>query len=590
MKLRRSTGVIWIGVLACAALAHPLFAADFLADKDLKALGVQRYWHCDLPLTRSAALAKIVPVDDAIYALTDDNVVYAVHSATGVIRWSNIVADPGQAVRGPTHNRQFAMFTTPGSVRVMSRQTGEAAGEPRSLRGYIIDVVHDSATISIGEAHGVRPGDVLNVVRLGSGGEPERDAIAKLTITVVDPKQAKGRLTRLTIARQVTLGDVVMADVILPLAQVKLPFAASSAAAADEKWLFLGAANERFYSLDILSGFQNWQLLTPKTVTATPILRGDDLFIAGQDGLVLAITKTERSKIWSFDTEGPIFADLVVDPKHVYVASSDRSLYCLDRKTGHRIWRERFDTPLDESPVVCKGRLYQRVPQQGLFVLDSDTGKRLWRREDDARFLVQFEDDAYLLATAGGTKLLKVEAATGKLKVEGDGQSISLATGNQEEQSILVATKQGELACLRSEKAPRLTPGVLAEALRNEAKIRARAELEAQAKTAKAQPTSGPAEAKRPGLLSEEDWLISRSQTKPVGGHGVIQVGEEKAGKAEKGKQPAAEEEEEKGGKAKAAEEEEESGKAAAEEEDTSGSDESPGKGTDEEEKEEDSE
>jgi hypothetical protein len=575
MKPRGNLGVIPMGLLMCAAWTGPVFAADFLAEKDLKALGVQRYWHCDLPLPANATLAKIVLLDDAVYALTDNNIVYAIHSASGVIRWSNIVADPGQVIRGPTHSREFALFTTPGSVRVMSRQTGESAGEPRALRGVIIDVVHDSATISIGEAHGVRAGDVLDVLRPGAGGEPEKDAIARLTITALDQKKAKGRLTRLNLAKRVTLGDRVMADVVLPLADVKLPFAASSAAVADEKSLFVGAANQRFYSLDILRGVQNWQLLTPKTVIATPVLQGEDLYIAGQDGQVLSITKTERTKNWSFETEGPIFADLVMDQAHVFAASSDRSLYCLDRKNGRRIWRERFDTPLDEPPVLCKGRLYQRVPQHGLFVVDAETGKRLWQRDEDARFLLQLDDDAYLMATAGATRLLKVDAATGKEKVEADGQCITLAATNQAEQSIVVATRQGELACLRSEKAPRLTPGQLAEALRNDAKARARAQWEAQAKAAKAQPTSAPAEPKRSELIFEEDWLMSRSKTKPVGGRGAVQL-EEEPGKVEKGKKPAVEEEEEKAGEDKeggVTSEDEESEKEAAEEEDSGESD-----------------
>jgi outer membrane protein assembly factor BamB len=577
MKPRVILGVVPAGLLLCALLAGPIYAADFLAEKDLKALGVQRYWHAELPLPHNASLAKIVQLDDTIYAMTDTNVVYAIHAATGIIRWSNIVADPGQAIRGPTHAQQFVFFTTPGTVRVMNRQSGESQGEPRALHGVVIDVVHDTATISIGEAHGVRAGDVFNVMRMGSSGEADKDAIARLQITALEQKKAKGRLTRLDVAKRVMSGDVVMANVVLPLSEVKLPFAASSAAVADETRLFFGAANQRFYSLNIRTGFQNWQLLTPKTVSATPVLQEDELLIAGEDGQVISLTKVDRTKNWSFETEGPIFADLAMDPNRVYVASSDRSLYCLDRKSGHRIWRERFDTPLHEPPVLCKGRLFQPVPQQGLLALDAETGKRLWRREEDARFLAQFDDDAYLLTAPGSARVVKVDPATGKEKCAGEAQCVTLAAASQSEQSIVLATKLGELACLRSEKAPRLTPGQLAEALRNDAKIQALAQAEAQQKAAAATSKPAAAEAKTQPWLVEEDWLTSRSKAKPVGGQGLVGGEEGKAGKAEKGKE-AAEEKVEKGKEAAgeeegAAAEEEEPSKDAAEEESTESED-----------------
>ena len=562
MKSRVNLGVISAGLLFCTLLAGPIHAADFLTEKDLKALGVQRYWHAELPLPAGSSLAKLVLLDDTIYALTDTNVVYAVHAATGIIRWSNIAAEPGQVVRGPTHAKEFTFFTTPGTVRVMNRQSGEAQGEARALHGVVIDVVHDIATISIGEAHGVRAGDVFNVMRVGSSGDAEKDAIARLQITALEQKKAKGRLTRLDVVKRVMSGDVVSADVVLPLYEVKLPFASSSAAVGDETRLYFGAANQRFYSLDIRTGFQNWQLLTPKTISATPVLQGEDLLLAGEDGQVISLTRIERRKNWSFETEGPIFADLAMDANRVYAASSDRSLYCLDRQSGHRLWRERFETPLSEPPVICKGRLYQRVPQQGLFVLDAETGKRLWKCEDDARFLAQFDDDAYILTAPGSARLVKVDPATGKQKAAGDAQAVTLAAASQGEQSMVLATRQGELACLRSEKAPRLTPGQLAEALRNDAKIQARAAAEAKAKAA-ATATSKPAtEAKTQPWLPDEDWLTSRSKTKPMGGQGLAGAEEGKTGKAEKGKGEA----EEKVDKGKEAAEEEE-GVAAEEEE-----------------------
>lgn len=553
MKPRRSRSMVATMLLVLTAAAGAAQAADLVSDADLKALALLRFWHTDLPLPGGAFVARLALLDDALYVLTDTNLVYAVHSPTGIIRWSNLVAEPGQTVRGPTHARRFAFFTTPGSIRVMSRDSGEPAGEPRALHGFIIEVVHDTATITIGEAHGVRVGNVLKVFHAGTAGESQKDALAELQITSVEQRQAKGRLTKLTASKKAASGDLVTADVVLPLPEVKLPFAASSAAVGDENSVYVGAANQRFYSLDILSGFQHWQLLTPNTISATPVLSGEDLYIAGQDGRVAAVTKSDRVGLWTFQTEGPIFADPAVDASRVYVASSDRSLYGVDRKTGRRVWRERFDTPLNSAPAVAKGRVYQRVPQQGLYVLDAETGNQLWRRSAEAGFLVEVESDAYLAEDLAGVMLVRVDAATGKQRVAVDVPSATVAAASQTEQSIFLATKDGKVVCLRSEKAPRLTPAQLAEALRDEARIRLRGELEAKAK-ATSRPAGEVGERSRRSSLLDDDWLISRSTAKPVGGRGLVKPEAKAAGKAEKkevGKGKPAEEEDEEGPAAK---------------------------------------
>lgn len=550
MRSRLSVGIL-SALFVCHgfALAN-VGAPELLPDRDLKALGVQKYWDTCVPLAGGATVSRIVLLDEALYVLTDTNVVYAVHAPTGVIRWSDIVGETGQVVRGPTHAKDFTFFTAPGSIRVMNRQTGEPAGEPRTLHGPVIDVVHDTATIAIGENHGVRLGDVLEIKRQTPSGEPESDALATLRITVVNPRKAKGRLTRLSTAKRATSGDVAMADVVLPLSRVKLPFAASSAAVADEKSLYVGAANQRFYSLDILSGFQNWQLLTPKTVSATPCLSEDMLYIAGLDGRVTSLLRIDRIGNWTFDTEAPIFADPLVDKERVYVASTDRSLYSLDRKTGRRVWRERFDTPLQESPAVSEGRLFQRVPEQGLFVMDAGTGKPLWRRQEPARFMAQFGEDAYLFDDEVGVRLIRVEAASGKVKADVGIEPVAFAAASQADQSVVLATREGQVVCLRSEKAPRLTPARLAEALRNDSRIQARARAEAEQAAAKTKPaTTG--ETKPPLLLFEDDWLTSSSTVQPLGGRGVVtpqeqaKTGEveEEAQKAEDTEEAAAEDE-----------------------------------------------
>lgn len=527
-RVRLSTSLI-AAVWASGLLASTV-AADILPRSALEALGGQRYWEMHLPLADSERVARIALLDDNLYVLTDRNRVYAVHSRTGIIRWGAPVADPGVTVRGPSHAERYVYFTTPGAVRVFDRRTGELASEPRTLRGVIIDVAHDVATVTIGQVHGVRNGDILGVYRLNEVGELEEEPIAQLRITWIDSDRSKGRLIQYDRRDRPRSGDRVRAKVTLPLEKVELPFAASSAAVGDDIRIFVGAANQRFYSLDIHSGFRHWQLLTPKTVSARPVLHGEDLYIAGHDGRVISCTKNQRERNWIYQTDGPIFADIVIDGERLYVASGDRSLYCLDRlaegSRRRRIWRERFEAPLMDAPAVSDGRVYQLVPRHGLFVLDAKTGEHLWEREEGGRFLVQFGDDVYLLAGDGPSRLVRLDAKTGTEKAGVSAGPVAFAAGSQEDQSILLVTRTGESMCVRSKKAPRLRPSQLAEVLRDDRKIEVQRELDARRRAEAQAKRVARTDVKKPRRYEwvEVDWLRSRKTGRPVGGHGLVDV------------------------------------------------------------------
>ncbi len=557
-------------------------ASDFVSDADLKRLDLQRFWHLHLPLEGGESVTRLALVEDTLYALTTGNRALSVHSGTGVVRWSNFVAEEGQTVRGPTHASKYVFFTTPGAVRVFDRQTGELAGQPRSLRGVVIEVISETVTISIGEEHGVHIGDVLNIYHGNELGDKEGSVLALLKVTSVQRRSSRGRMERMSASEKPKSGDKVEADVMLPLQEVKLPFAASSAAVSDNKRIYVGAANQRFYALDMLTGVQIWQLGTPQTVSASPVLMKDTLYIAGQDGQVISCTRDEKAKNWSFSTEAPIFADIVVGASRVYVASSDRSLYCIDRLSGRRLWRERFDTPLTTSPIVAGANLYQLVPDQGLIVLEAETGRRVWARPEGGQLLGQIGDEAYLLDTGGAPQLVRVSAANGRKKEEAHSSGADFAIAGLGDQLMFLGNSTGDLVCLRPASAPRLKPEQLQEALRVDQKVQLATEMDAKAKTAEAKKKAAmPAEPKRRGMFDDDDGLASRSTAKPVGGHGLVKDKDEPATTTS----APAEEDAEKPGE-DAAEGEKEADKAdsdAKESDEDSAKDEDAKKGDDEE-------
>jgi len=520
-------------------------AADVLDAAAIDQLAARKYWQINLPLQASELVTRTVLLDDNLYALTNQNRAFAVHARTGIIRWGRLVAEPGQTVRGPTHSKDYAFFTAPAAVKVINRRSGELIGEPRRLRGVIIEMAHDIATVSIGRLHGVRGDDVLNIVRLDADGVPVGQPLAKMKMLVIGERKSKGRILRESRTLKIEAGLSVAADVTLPLRYVQLPFAASGPAVADEKSLFVGAGNERLYSIQILTGYENWRVMTPKTLTTAPILGDEYMYFAGLDGRVVCCTKIDRERKWVYQTEGPVFADLVVSDKYVYAASTDRLLYCLDRNTklheGRRVWRRRFDNAPTQGPVLNDGRLYQEIPNEGLFVLDAETGRTLWRRPEGGVFLTQVGKDIYLFNGSGSGEIVRVDAVGGEVKRRVACANAAFVNASQADQLVTLTTKLGRMMCLRPKSAPSLKPSDLAEVLRDDNKIKALAALKAERAAGKKPARVAAKPLPKFDYVDDDDWLTSRSKVKPVGGDGLVDTGDAEEAEADS---PVADDEE----------------------------------------------
>ncbi len=514
-----------IASIVFVAAASATRAADLIDRQLFDQLDLQLYWQAQAPLESGDLVRRIVALDDNIYLMTESNRAIAIHAPTGIVRWSREIAPPGQTVRGPTHSKTYAVFTTITSVRLFDRRSGLLAGEPRKVRGYIIEVRGDNCDLNVGDLHGVAPGDVLDVFRgdlAGTGAKP----IARIKLTNVRDRDSTGRFVEAQQTSPPRAGDHIAADLRLPIEELSVPYSPSSAAVSDGENVYFGAANQRFYALSIRYGYRMWELMTPRTVTATPVLDGDDLYIAGRDGSINKIAAKERSRVWpaAFRTEGPIFATPTATKDRVYVASTDRSVYALDARTGRRRWRERFDAELLDSPVASGDLVYQYVPRTGVVALAAEDGSERWRTRTGLRMLTQIGEFAYIHAgvredtseASIATAVTRHDVATGEPRGLIDMSNIPFVAATAKPAAIFCVDRLGRILCARSASEPHLKPAELADALRSDAAAAAIADVDkrlAAERKAKLQQA-----ARKAGV----DPFASRSTVPPAAGPGLV--------------------------------------------------------------------
>lgn len=467
-----------LAALLCFTTLADAQAADLVSRAALKPLDLQLYWQARVGLDAGDTIDRIVALDDNIYLLSADNRAYCVHAATGLIRWSVEVAPPGQTVRGPTHSPRAAVFTTSTGIRLFDRRTGRLIGEPRSLVATLVEVRGDRADINIGRLHGLTPGDTLDVFRGTESGQAAAP-IARFKAELVRDRECVGRFTELDQGNRPRPGDRLAARVEIPIEQIRAPFAPSSPAVADKEYVYYGAANQRFYSLLIIGGYRSWELLTPKTVTAEPVLIGEQLYLAGQNGHLTKLNARDRSPMWPepFKAEGPIFARPAVSGELVCVASLDRSVYAIRANSGRRVWRQRFEAELLNAPQISGEAVYQFVPGQGVVALDAADGEPRWRISDGLRLVTRIDKSIYLLVADAPLRgelleqpaLVRVDEKSGKLIGAALPLSgMSLVAGTSDPPSVYAADRLGNLVCLRWSEAPFLRATEVADALRDE--------------------------------------------------------------------------------------------------------------------------
>lgn len=533
--MRSSRSLSAVLLLASVSFARPAAGVEIVPRRSLESLGLQLYWQAEMPLPPGDLVQRIVVLDDALYVLTMRNHVFAVHAPTGVVRWAREVAPEGQTIRGPTHSPTYAVFTTTTSIRLFDRRTGRVYGEPRRIAGYVIETRGDLADVNVGAIHGIETGMTLRVRRTDEIGAEATPPMARFRVITVRDREATGRMLDVDPTNAPRPGDRVFGEATVPIEEFGVPFSPASPAAADRDLLYFGAANQRFYALSIRHRYRIWELLTPRTISAAPILRGEHLYLAGQDGSVIKVAASDRSKAWpaSARTEGPIFAPPAVSETAVFVASSDRSLYAFDAKTGRRLWRERFDAELLTSPVVHQDTVYQYVPRAGLIAMAADSGEQRWTLPVGLSMLTRVGAGVYAVCGGWGDSatlveraaLAEVDAATGKPRRIEDIGAASFVVGTHEPAAIYMADRLGRLVCARSGKEPHLKPAELSQAFRDEvaaaavAEAARRQEAERQAKQAVRDKQA-------------RDPFASRSTAPPAAGSGLVPPAPEAAAPA----------------------------------------------------------
>ena len=251
-----------------------------------------------------------------------------------------------------------------------------------------------------------------------------------------------------------------------------------SALAGSDSMIYAGVDHEgagRLIAIDPTFNHNpiRWQLDTGGGVYGAPVRGGVNqslLFAGGIDGKVYGVS-ADRLAVWpslpgrTFETAGPIFADLKTSGNDLLVASGDSKLYCLDVRTGRIRWTYFAGVPLYQGPEVTAGFVYIFVPGKGICAISRAEGlmdrAAAWAVADAEQFLA--EDDKYAYLKSTENRIVAVEKATGQVKFSSRRTDLATYVSNPANDpkgaTLYASTKRGLIMAI----VPVLRPGVVGE-------------------------------------------------------------------------------------------------------------------------------
>jgi len=106
-------------------------------------------------------------------------------------------------------------------------------------------------------------------------------------------------------------------------------------------------------------GAQVWSSHIGGTVTATPTVTANQLFIGSSNNYTYALSTIDGSQLWKSAADGPILTSAAVSSNNiVYEGSQTSTVYALDSSTGNPIWTHRLRGAPRPGFAISGGFLY----------------------------------------------------------------------------------------------------------------------------------------------------------------------------------------------------------------------------------------
>lgn len=156
-----------------------------------------------------------------------------------------------------------------------------------------------------------------------------------------------------------------------------------------DQTLFVTAESGVMYALDVASGMPLWEIEIGAPVYNTASTNGRLIFVPTTRGRLIAVDTFNRDVAWVYEIgdatvrfSAPAYD---VHQDRLIVSATSGEVRALDAKNGGELWNTRLDGAINSAPLITEQTVYVGTMRKFIYGLDIDTGSELWNHEVTGR-------------------------------------------------------------------------------------------------------------------------------------------------------------------------------------------------------------
>ena len=156
---------------------------------------------------------------------------------------------------------------------------------------------------------------------------------------------------------------------------------AETSPAVDRGELYAGTYDGVLHCLDTRDGAVKWRARTGGDTDVSPVLSDDLVYVAAEEDapFLYAFARDGGAERWRFGNRLGFWSTPALRGERLWVGGQDGALTCLDARSGAVRWTFQTPRPIWSSPAVVEDRVVFGGYDGNLYILEAETGKEVWR-------------------------------------------------------------------------------------------------------------------------------------------------------------------------------------------------------------------
>jgi outer membrane protein assembly factor BamB len=157
-------------------------------------------------------------------------------------------------------------------------------------------------------------------------------------------------------------------------------YVARTTPALSDKTVFV-AAGYALLAIDAQTGLERWSVPLRFAGSCSPVVDGDRVYVATQEGHLSAFSTQTGEEIWHYRNDNLLFGSPAVADGVVVIADEAGAATAIDAQSGRELWQRPVGGEAFTTPAIAGGVAYVATDAPSLVAFDLKTGTQLWRRD-----------------------------------------------------------------------------------------------------------------------------------------------------------------------------------------------------------------